>query len=156
MKSSTLCMAAMMGAAVVSTAALADDNYQSRQHDERYKTLKHKAPDYAHYDYAKVMSVDPVVKIVKIPTQRRVCRGDHAGHYDRRAGVSGGIFAPDKQYASKSHDQRCWVVEDYHEKERVEGYWVTYRYEGHEYVAWMDHDPGRRIRVKVTVEPVAG
>lgn len=52
-----------------------------------------------------------------------------------------------------TRETRCKQVVDYREEERIEGYWVTYRYQGEDYVTRMPHDPGRRIRVRVTVQP---
>ncbi len=49
--------------------------------------------------------------------------------------------------------EQCRVVEDYEEHERIEGYNVTYRYKGEDYVTRMDREPGSRIRVAVSVEP---
>lgn len=50
-------------------------------------------------------------------------------------------------------ETRCRQVADYREEERVEGYAVTYRYQGEEYTTRMPHDPGERIRVHVDVQP---
>ncbi len=50
-------------------------------------------------------------------------------------------------------ETRCRTVEEYHEEERIDGYLVTYRYNGREYTTSMKHEPGRRIRVRVRVEP---
>ncbi len=49
--------------------------------------------------------------------------------------------------------QRCNVVyrDDY--EERVEGYRVTYVYNGREYTTRMPYDPGPRLRVDVDVRP---
>lgn len=52
-----------------------------------------------------------------------------------------------------AHETHCKQVVDYREEERIEGYWVTYRYRGDEYVTRMPHDPGKRVRVRVTVQP---
>lgn len=50
-------------------------------------------------------------------------------------------------------ETRCRQVADYREEERVEGYDVTYRYQGAEYTTRMPRDPGERVRVHVSVEP---
>ena len=52
-------------------------------------------------------------------------------------------------------EQHCNVHNAYYEEERIEGYRVTYRYRGREYITRMDHDPGNRIRVRLTVAAVA-
>jgi uncharacterized protein YcfJ len=50
--------------------------------------------------------------------------------------------------------ERCQVVQERHTEQRVEGYWVTYAYQGQRYRTRMPHDPGDRIRLRVTVQPV--
>jgi uncharacterized protein YcfJ len=49
--------------------------------------------------------------------------------------------------------QRCEVRYDDHYEERVEGYRVTYEYNGREFTTRMPYDPGDRIRVRVAVAP---
>ena len=48
--------------------------------------------------------------------------------------------------------ERCYEVERIRERRELAGYEVTYRYHGREYVTMMDHDPGRRVRVAVSVD----
>ncbi|MEJ2686328.1 MAG: glycine zipper 2TM domain-containing protein [Gammaproteobacteria bacterium] len=48
---------------------------------------------------------------------------------------------------------RCRTVNEYREERRIVGYRVTYRYHGHRYVTRMDHDPGARLRLRVTAVP---
>ncbi|MDN3516271.1 glycine zipper 2TM domain-containing protein [Aquisalimonas lutea] len=48
----------------------------------------------------------------------------------------------------------CRTVDEVHYEERVDGYDVTYRYDGREYTTRMNEDPGRHIRVRVGVDPV--
>lgn len=50
--------------------------------------------------------------------------------------------------------RRCEIEETVHEEERIEGYRVTYRFQGHDYVTRMNRHPGRDIRVRVRVDPV--
>ncbi len=49
--------------------------------------------------------------------------------------------------------ERCRVVDDYRDEERIDGYRVTYRYQGEQYVTHLDHDPGERLRIQVSVAP---
>ena len=56
-------------------------------------------------------------------------------------------------YTRYATQENCRVVDDYREEERVEGYRVTYLYNGAEYVTRTDHDPGNKIRVRVNVQP---
>ena len=52
-------------------------------------------------------------------------------------------------------ERHCEVREEYHEEERIEGYRVTYRYKGKTFVTRTDHHPGKRIRIKIHIEPVS-
>jgi uncharacterized protein YcfJ len=48
--------------------------------------------------------------------------------------------------------QRCHTVDNW--QSRTTGYAVTYEYRGHTYTSVMPHDPGSRLRVRVSVTPV--
>jgi uncharacterized protein YcfJ len=49
--------------------------------------------------------------------------------------------------------RRCDVKYEREYEERIEGYRVTYEYNGREYTTRMPYDPGERIRVRVAVAP---
>lgn len=49
---------------------------------------------------------------------------------------------------------RCDTRYQSHEEERIDGYRVTYRYNGQTYTTRTDYDPGDRLRVRVAVSPV--
>lgn len=49
--------------------------------------------------------------------------------------------------------ENCRVVEDFRDEERIEGYRVTYVYNGAEYVTRTARDPGNKLRVRVDVQP---
>jgi uncharacterized protein YcfJ len=49
-------------------------------------------------------------------------------------------------------ERRCRTVESYDRRRELSGYDVTYRYHGREYSTVMDHDPGKRVRVAVSVD----
>jgi len=51
--------------------------------------------------------------------------------------------------------RRCEVREVEHFEERIEGYRVTYRYNDQLYTAQMPSEPGERIRVRVSVDPLS-
>lgn len=53
-----------------------------------------------------------------------------------------------------SYETVCETVQDVRYEERVEGYNVTYRYQGRDYTTRMNERPGDRIRVRVGVDPV--
>lgn len=52
------------------------------------------------------------------------------------------------------YQQRCSVVNAYHYEQRVQGYDVTYQFNGRLYNTRLPYDPGRRIAVNVDVQPV--
>ena len=60
---------------------------------------------------------------------------------------------PRDGYTRYATQDTCHVVDNYRDEERIDGYRVTYRYRGAEYVTRTDHDPGDKIRVRVDVQP---
>jgi uncharacterized protein YcfJ len=56
--------------------------------------------------------------------------------------------------AEPGYRERCRTHVDYTTEERVDGYWVTYRYHGEEFRTRMAHDPGETLRVHVRVVPL--
>lgn len=67
----------------------------------------------------------------------------------------------DRTYGQRTYGQsrgypveRCHVAYDAHEEERIDGYRVTYEYDGQEYTTRMQRHPGDQIRVRVAVTPV--
>jgi uncharacterized protein YcfJ len=49
---------------------------------------------------------------------------------------------------------RCWTDDRWHEEERIDGYRVTYEYDGRRYQTRMSRDPGATVKVWVSVRPV--
>ena len=73
----------------------------------------------------------------------------------------GASIARDSQYrhrrAGRSYvraEERCEIEQVTHEEERVDGYRVTYEYNGRTFETHSDRDPGDRIRVHVRLTPV--
>lgn len=60
-------------------------------------------------------------------------------------------------YAQTSYvtERRCEIEEVVHEEQRLEGYQVAYKFKGRNYVTRTANDPGKRIRLRVQVNPVA-
>lgn len=54
----------------------------------------------------------------------------------------------------RGYEERCETVNHRETSRRIDGYRVTYRYNGQTYTTRMDRDPGQRVRVKVSVTPV--
>jgi uncharacterized protein YcfJ len=53
----------------------------------------------------------------------------------------------------KSVQQICAIEHVRHDEERIDGYRVTYRYAGRDFVTHTQTEPGSTIRVRVAVEP---
>jgi uncharacterized protein YcfJ len=49
--------------------------------------------------------------------------------------------------------EKCHITERVHQEQRIDGYLVTYHYQGQTYTTQMKHYPGKRIPVNVSVEP---
>ena len=49
--------------------------------------------------------------------------------------------------------KRCTVEDKIRYEEEIIGYRVSYRYRGNEYKTRMNHHPGKRLKVRVSVEP---
>lgn len=60
---------------------------------------------------------------------------------------------PSRGYSSQ--ERRCETVNHYQEREELVGYQVKYRYNGKIYWTRMASDPGRNLRVRVSVEPTS-
>ncbi len=53
-----------------------------------------------------------------------------------------------------THERRCELVDHYDTKEELVGYRVKYRYKGRIFKTRTSEHPGRRIRVRVDVDPL--
>ncbi len=63
-------------------------------------------------------------------------------------------YYQDTRYRPARVSRQCHTEYRDETEQVVDGYLVTYRYDGHEYTTHMDQHPGRRIRVSVDVVPV--
>lgn len=55
---------------------------------------------------------------------------------------------------TKRQQKRCEVTQHVSYEEEVVAYRVWYRYKGESYKARMDHKPGKKIKVRVSVKPI--
>lgn len=101
------------------------------------------------YAYADVLRVDPVYDSVRQPRGRSVCRG----------GADATAHTPDPKRdgtAATGHEtalQQCeWVVEEEPQR-HILGYDVEYRFRGEVYITRLSHDPGDRLRIRISVTP---
>jgi uncharacterized protein YcfJ len=56
-----------------------------------------------------------------------------------------------KEYVT--YERRCRTVQEHRTEQRIEGYDVSYRYGGQIYHTRLPYDPGKRLRVQVSVTP---
>ena len=71
-------------------------------------------------------------------------------------GAAVGYNSASRRYGPQAHEetvQRCDVRYETRYEERIDGYRVTYEYNGREYTTRMPYDPGERIKVRVAVAP---
>ncbi|MFV2060518.1 MAG: glycine zipper 2TM domain-containing protein [Gammaproteobacteria bacterium] len=54
---------------------------------------------------------------------------------------------------SVDYEHRCRVTHTSYTEERIEGYWVTYRFKGEMFTNRFDKKPGKRLKIKVQVTP---
>lgn len=145
---------------------------------------------HSDYDYADVIDVRPVYKVVQKPVRDRECWDEQVVHQGSAGdsptgmiigGIVGGVLGNQfgngrgrqaatvagtilggsvgrdlsrrEAHAYATTEERCTVRTSYVEEEQLSGYKVTYRYGDRIYTRTMEHDPGRRLRVNVTVTP---
>lgn len=70
-------------------------------------------------------------------------------------GSSVGYDSARRTYGDREEEvvQRCQVRYENQYEERIDGYRVTYEYNGREYTTRMPYDPGKEMRVRVAVAP---
>ncbi len=51
-------------------------------------------------------------------------------------------------------EERCQTVYEQVSHERLDGYRVTYRYRGQTFTTITDEDPGKRLRLRITLTPL--
>ena len=69
-------------------------------------------------------------------------------------GALGNELSRQEAYSYEVPERRCRVERRYVEERTLQAYRVTYEYAGQTYTEMMDHDPGNRVRVRVTVRVV--
>ncbi len=55
--------------------------------------------------------------------------------------------------SSYNNHENCRVTNNYREEQRIDGYQVTYRYQGKTYSTEMEHHPGKHLPIEVSVRP---
>lgn len=131
--------------------------------------------------YDRVQTSNPVEECDDVPVERHVDNGNKAastvlgaivggvigstvgkGDGRRAATVAGAVVGGavgnnaargDDRYYSDT-ERHCRVVQDAPAERRVVAYDVQYRFRGEVYMSRLNSDPGDRLRVRVSVEPV--
>ncbi|MBE0474967.1 glycine zipper 2TM domain-containing protein [Rhodoferax sp.] len=79
--------------------------------------------------------------------------GDHLENRNAPARPDDGQYANNGRYQPTQREvQRCRTVYDV--QSRITGYRVTYDYRGQQYTTFMRSNPGDRLPVRVSVEPI--
>ena len=161
-------------------------------HDDRYG-----GNGGAQYDYARVISSQPLVRYVTVKkpvrecwqeTQRYNARRNHdgnaggtllgaiiggvighqvgSGRGNDAATIAGGLIGAaigneaGRDDDDHHHDrqrtrqvERCDTRYQESREKRIDGYRVTYRFNGQKYVTEMPYDPGESLRVRVDIRP---
>jgi uncharacterized protein YcfJ len=69
-------------------------------------------------------------------------------------GSVGRDFGYQNNHQAYNREEQCHVSNRYHQEQRIDGYYVSYKYQGKHYTTEMDQHPGKRIPVEVSVRPV--
>jgi uncharacterized protein YcfJ len=62
--------------------------------------------------------------------------------------------APPSYHEEIAYVDRCEVRQISRTEERIDGYRVTYEYKGETFTTHMPYDPGKHLRVRISVAPV--
>lgn len=139
--------------------------------DPIYKTITHRIPERSCWTETRYLRDDGYRSNTPVLLGSLVggALGNELGHNksNKRVGavvgaVLGASVARDwrHQHSSGSgrvravNEEVCEVNERVEYEERIVGYNVTYRYQGQTYHTRMNHHPGRKLKVAVSVTPV--
>jgi uncharacterized protein YcfJ len=108
----------------------------------------------AFRSYATVVNVQPIVETFHEPVTRRVCSDpqDEAREYTAVAATIGEDIR--SQLQRWQAQRSCTAIKENVARERVTGYWVTYRYRGHTSTTRLSYHPGERMPVNVSLSPL--
>lgn len=102
-------------------------------------------------DYAKVVAVEPIVEPAYGPVLQRTCREVVAEEDGFEPSPGLDIL---HQMHHHAEEPRCRDVQAIEPPERVSGYRVTYRYDGHTLTRRLSYRPGERLAVDIRVSPL--
>jgi uncharacterized protein YcfJ len=104
--------------------------------------------------FAPVISVEPVYETRYEPVRREVCTEPDASlrSFEEIAPSIGEDIR--RQVRLWQQQRRCRTVTEQRPREHVTGYRVTYRYNGETETTLLSYDPGRQMRVNVSLSPL--
>ncbi|MCX7555283.1 hypothetical protein OS187_00295 [Xanthomonadaceae bacterium JHOS43] len=113
------------------------------------------------YAYADVLRANPTFEVTRVVDQAEECdvqpaataATDMATRGDASESHDGSDLGSTVMSVQGSSAGDCRIVEVVREERRISGYHVEYRYKGQLYMSPMDHDPGNKLRIRVTVAP---
>ena len=104
--------------------------------------------------YAPVVNVEPVYEIRYEAVTRRVCSEPEVARREfTEVASSIGADIRRQQYLWQQR-RTCRDVTEHLPRKRLTAYRVTYRYRGYTATTRLDHDPGERIPVRVSLSPL--
>ena len=115
------------------------------------------------YDYAQVLRVEPVYQTLTASGMEQQCDGQAAAATPPAKGLSrivgkvrDALSTHDRAAPPPSADTaNCRMVRVQREFRRPIAFDVDYMYKGMKYRSRLSEDPGNRLRVRVSVTPVA-
>jgi uncharacterized protein YcfJ len=107
------------------------------------------------YDYAQVLSVRPVQQVLRTTTSERVCDSREPARSTTLARV---MNIAKLRMAAESDTEpvlssSCRMQPVVKEHRRTIAYDVDYVYRGSKFRTRMDHDPGNRLRIRISIMP---
>ena len=103
-------------------------------------------------DYAPVVNVEPIIETRYQAGGHELCHGPDtavAQTYPPAPTIGEDIR---RQIRLRQNQRACRSLQ--HSQERIRGYWVTYRYQGHTATTRLSYDPGARIPVDISLIPL--
>ncbi len=112
-------------------------------------------------DYAQVLRVDPVFQVLRATRQEQQCDGKPVPPKSPPKGLSRivGVVKdalgskPENDETAVAADENCRMVPVEREFRRPIAFDVDYMYKGMKYRSRLPHDPGNRLRIRVSVTP---
>ena len=110
-------------------------------------------------DYAQVLQVEPVYQVLRATRQEQQCDGKPVTPkspprgLSRIVGAVKGALGNEPADAPSAKDPDCRMVTVEREFRRPIAFDVDYMYKGMKYRSRLPHDPGNRLRIRVSVTP---